>query len=271
MCFILKVFGKRLFTSRLLKSAESGAVFCAGSSVNKVSNKELNSKGSLKIGFGPWFYHDVAPDVYFFEMKPKARNVTKIQFDAFAAKRNDYKNTLFVCTGLQFFTIFDQIKCIQYINKHFPKELGANLYFLQNLRTFHSSDSKSIMATKYYYKLKRFLNHFGVFFFMRGSVSTAIDVGSTFCKTLSIYGLDNSSEYFFEKYKSSKGFNFEFIPNLHGKSTVHRTNDIKRGRPTINFVLATMMEFRKSTYTIEFKGLVTNEQIIKSASEEFTS
>ena len=46
--------------------------------------------------------------------------------------------------------------------------------------------------------LKKFFNYW--YIFVRGSVSTAIDICPNVTKNLSIYGLDNSAEYFlFEK------------------------------------------------------------------------
>lgn len=267
---VLKFKGVRIFSPRAIerRDFDSVSIFGSGSSVLDIDKTELDCPNSLKIGFNLWCYHDVVPDVYFFEVKPKELYINRHQFEIFERKKGQYKDTIFVCQGLQLQPIREQLKAIHFIQTEFPKDLLKNLQYSMLFRTMHQSSKFSLLPISLFYRNKRMLNSRGVFFFMRGTLSTSLDLALALSHKVKIYGFDLTTEHYFSRYEPDSGFDFEPLPNRQENQNVHTTANPARGLPTISFVLSNQLKHARVDHDIEMKGLVTRQRIEEDAQAE---
>lgn len=267
---VFKVKGVRVFTPRSManKDFDCVSILGSGSSVLEVDKAELECPQSLKIGFNLWCYHDTVPDIYLFEVKPKELNINRHQFDIFERKKELYKETIFVCQGLQFLPAREQLKAIRFIETEFPKDLSKNLQYSMLFRTLHQSSKFSIFPISLFYRYKIFFNGLGIFFFMRGTLSTTLDIALALGRKVKMYGFDLTTEYYFSRYEPESGFKFEPLPTRQENQGPHATANPARGLPTICFVLSEQLKHARSDQDVEMKGLVTRKRIEEVAQTE---
>lgn len=210
------------------------AILGSGSSILKIQPNDLNDK--FKIGFNFWIYHEIIPDLYVFEIKPRDTSRFIFLCELIKIRENELKDVIFL---IKDFELNNKLN-ISLVNKYFPKELRKNLSFTKDKNLF----GRNLIQVKLIYQLTRlFFPDYIIKY--RASISFIVYICHNFSK-IHLFGIDLDSRPHFWNNPNFKSSNLEKlkIPDSTGNH-IHRTVDKSSGKVTIDEYLLYLFRIKK--------------------------
>lgn len=207
----------------LIPKHKEVAILGSGSSILKLQNNFLEDK--FKIGFNFWIYHEVIPDLYIFEIKPRDTSRFIFWCELIAIRQSELTNTLFLIKDSE----LDYQLNFELVEKYFPKNLRKNLFYTKDKNLF----GRNLLQIKFVYFLsKMFFSNYIIKY--RASISYIIYICHNNSK-VHLFGIDLDSQPHFWNNPLFNGPKLKkiMIPDSTGKH-LHRTVDSTLGGIPIN-------------------------------------